>query len=242
MRETDGFELASTITLVLQANRLTKCHFKNLTADIPAKTTRESEPEPSNVRTREQLISQQDQLFETSLKVDQEKEKEKLAMDELINFKIRKHFAMKRFIEKNPEPSLSENCALVVVHHINLGRIDRFFSNSDIFETMYCWMGSLQIDPEYFVLALDRPYYVFKPSDSVLKAERRLLMMLVCELAQFHFSHRENDLNESSNNPLINCPVCGKKQEASEIETHAARCADAKYIEVFDSESEASNV
>ena len=75
-----------------------------ITADIPAKTTRESETGPSNVRTREQLISQQDQAFETSLKVDQEKEKEKLAMDELINFKIRKHFAMKRFIEKNPEP------------------------------------------------------------------------------------------------------------------------------------------
>ena len=48
-------------------------------------------------------------------------------MNELINFKIRKHFAMKRFIEKNSEPSLNENCVLVVVHHLNLGRIDRFF-------------------------------------------------------------------------------------------------------------------
>ena len=41
---------------------------------------------------------------------------------------------------------------------------------------------------------------------------------------------------------LINCPVCGKKQEASEIETRVARCADAKYIEVFKSQSETSNV
>ena len=49
-------------------------------------------------------------------------------------------------------------------------------------------------------------------------------------------------INDSSNTPLINCPVCGKKQEASEIETHAARCSDAKYIEAFDSESETSNV
>ena len=31
-----------------------------ITADIPAKTTRESEPGPSNVRTKEQLIIQQD--------------------------------------------------------------------------------------------------------------------------------------------------------------------------------------
>ena len=54
--------------------------------------------------------------------------------------------------------------------------------------------------------------------------------MSVCELAQFHFLHLENNLNESSNTPLINCPVCGKKQEAGEIETHAARCADTKYI------------
>ena len=41
-----------------------------ITVDIPAKTTRESEPGPSNVITREQLIIQQDQAFETSLKVD----------------------------------------------------------------------------------------------------------------------------------------------------------------------------
>ena len=90
-----------------------------ITADIPAKNTRESEPGPSNVITREQLISQQDHTFETSLKIDREKEKEKLAMDELTNFKIRKHFAMKRLIEKNPERSLSENYVLVVVHHVN---------------------------------------------------------------------------------------------------------------------------
>lgn len=44
-----------------------------ITANIPAKTNRESEPGPSNVRTTEQLISQQDQAFETSLKVDHEK-------------------------------------------------------------------------------------------------------------------------------------------------------------------------
>ena len=132
-------------------------------------------------------------------------------MDKLIDFKIRKHFAMKRFIEKNPEPSMSENCVLVVVHHINLGRIDRFFSNSDIFETVYCWIGSLQIDPEYFVLALDRPYYVLKPSDSVLKAERRLVMMPFCELAEFHFPHLEIDLNESSNTPLIKLSCMWKK-------------------------------
>ena len=49
-------------------------------------------------------------------------------------------------------------------------------------------------------------------------------------------------MNDSSNTPLINCPVCGKKQEGSETETPAARCSDAKYIEVFDSESETSNV
>ena len=163
-------------------------------------------------------------------------------MDELINFKIRKHFAMKRFIEKNPEPSSSENCVLVVVYHMNLGRIEMFFSNNDIFETVYCWIGSLQIDPEYFVLDLDRPYCVLKLNESVLKAKRRLVMMSVCELAQFHFPHLENDLNESSSTPLINCPVCEKKQEASETETNAARCADDKYIVVFDSESEKSNV
>ena len=67
-------------------------------------------------------------------------------------------------------------------------------------------------------------------------------MMSVFEFAQFHFPHLKNDLNESSNTPLIYCPVCGKKQEVTEIETHTARCADAKHIEVFDSESETSNV
>ena len=44
-----------------------------ITADIPAKTSRESKPGPSNVRTRGQLISRQDQVFESSLKVDLEK-------------------------------------------------------------------------------------------------------------------------------------------------------------------------
>ena len=73
-----------------------------ITTDITTKNTRESEPGRSNVIMREQLISQQDHTFETSLKVDQEKAKEKLAMDELTNFKIRKHFAMKRLIERNP--------------------------------------------------------------------------------------------------------------------------------------------
>ena len=52
-------------------------------------------------------------------------------------------------------------------------------------------------------------------------------MMSVFEFAQFHFPHLKNDLNESSNTPLIYCPVCGKKQEVTEIETHTARCADA---------------
>ena len=66
--------------------------------------------------------------------------------------------------------------------------------------------------------------------------------MSVFEFTQFHFPNLENDLNESSNTSLIKCLVCGKKQEVTEIETHTARCADAKYFEVFDSESETSNV
>ena len=96
---------------------------------------------------------------------------------------------------------------------MNLGTIDRIFSNNDIFEMVYCWIGSLKIDQKYFVLPLDRFYYVLKPSDSVLKA-----------------------------GSVLNYPVCGKKQETSEIEAHAARSADANYIEVFNSKSETSNV
>ena len=67
-------------------------------------------------------------------------------------------------------------------------------------------------------------------------------MIWVCELAQFHFPRLEKDLNESSNTPLINCPVWEKKQEAIQVETQAARSTDAKYIEAFDSKSEISYV
>ena len=69
---------------------------------------------------------------------------------------------------------------------------------------MKAWfpLQRVQMDPEHFVLALDQRYYVSKPNDSVLKAERRLVMMSVCELAQFPFPHYENNLNESSNTPL----------------------------------------
>ena len=66
-------------------------------------------------------------------------------------------------------------------------------------------------------------------------------MMSVCELAQFQFPHLENDLDESSNTPLINCHVSGKKQEVIEIESHTSRCTITKYIGIFDSESETSN-
>lgn len=53
---------------------------------------------------------------------------------------------------------------------MNLGRIDKFFSDNDIFEIVYCWIESLKIDTEYLLLVLDRPYFVLKPSDTVLKA------------------------------------------------------------------------
>ena len=66
---------------------------------------------------------------------------------------------------------------------MNLGRIDKFFSDNDIFEIVYCWRESLKIDTEYLLLVLDKPYFVLKASDTVLKAERRLVMMWVCELA-----------------------------------------------------------
>ena len=50
---------------------------------------------------------------------------------------------MEKFTEKNPKPSLCENCVIVVVHHMNLGRSDKFFSNNNISETVYYWIGSL---------------------------------------------------------------------------------------------------
>ena len=205
-----------------------------------------------HIKQRRLLIQQQDVNFHKSLEADKEKQHMTIERDRLEE-KRKKHESYIKL-----EPSLNEECILVAVNHISDGRVQRFFLVTDLFESVYHWIGSFVKTPEYFSLCFDFAGNTISPNSSVTVADRRVVMMNtetaeVVELFDSHITVNDDSTelpktpeirtSSSSNLPsetlqTLRCPVCGIAQDPRIIEAHAAACADQTFIQVLESDSD----
>ena len=91
-----------------------------------------------------------------SLRKDQEKEQTK--QEELL--RLQEEFAIQESLREAEEmrvpagPDISEVHVKVSVRHVTLGVITRKFPKSGHVGTVYDWVGSLSLTPEYFTLSM----------------------------------------------------------------------------------------
>ena len=105
---------------------------------------------------RNSLREDQDNEYLDSLRKDQEKEQAK--QEELLRrqeeFAIQENLRGAREMRVPAEPDISEVHVKVSVRHVTLGVITRKFPKSGHVGTVYDWVGSLSLTPEYFTLSM----------------------------------------------------------------------------------------
>ena len=214
-----------------------------------------------SLQERRNIVKQQDNEFQQSLKSDREKATGNIARKS--ENLIERMQGWKRMLKT--EPSLQDECIVAVVNHITKGRIQRFFYSDEKCCVLYYWIGSIAPEPEFFTLCIDKPDNVLKADISIVAAERNVIMMNVTDDQPIFFSQlvagaqnthgyqeqlqvepqRISDCSSTiqsegsshcSDELKIYCPVCGQIQNVSTIEVHASNCADRTYIEVYESD------
>ena len=75
------------------------------------------------------------------------------------------------------EPDLTEDCTLIVVKHVSLGTMQRFFRSDEKIEAVYHWIDSLAAEPELFTLKFNQQDVVVQPEEFVSIAENQILKM-----------------------------------------------------------------
>lgn len=234
-------------------------------SDFEIDPIHQSTPKVENLTTsfesRDQLIKRQNEEYENSLKADQLKEKEKKRKQEMeINKTVTKLEKEEHLISRQnarkllvpPEPCLTEECAVIAVNHVTLGRQKRLFYCDSYIEDVYNWIGSLAPEPELFQLCISAPdqgICVLNPNDKVRKAEQQILMMretsnsnLTMDIVSGSSMTIASDVvmisPELAKRKLtMRCPVCGERQSTDIIAHHADECASRKFVDVIESNS-----
>ena len=105
---------------------------------------------------RNSLGEDQDKENLDSLRKDQEKEQAK--QEELLRrqeeFAIQESLHEAREMRVLAEPDISEVHVKVLVRHVTMGVVTRKFPKSGHVGTVYDWVGSLSLTPEYFTLSM----------------------------------------------------------------------------------------
>ena len=193
---------------------------------------------------RDILVEQQNVEFSASLKIDQAKEQSKQEQSKKDNLKS-SYLLQRQMYKKSlvpPEPNLTDDAVLVVIHHTTLGRTQRFFFSNDTCENVYNWVGSLNPEPEFFSLCSGSPTNVISPASLVSTVDRTVLLMHPVEdsnltmdiIDQRQFTGENSKTSLPKKVPELMCPVCGLKQPVDEIESHASECAEQKYTQIID--------
>ena len=188
------------------------------------------------------LIEQQNTLYEESLAADKRKSiaqnKSIIAQQSNVSHKsqnLKHRMNVCSTLVPLEEPSLHDDCTLIMVNHPEKGKI-QFFNATDIFQTVYYWLGSFT--ESYFTLSIGQPsnYSIISPDTPVSKGERTVVMMNLTDTSEVFLPQLHVDgikKKESS----IKCPVCGVDKPAWSAETHASICANKRYVEVIESDS-----
>ena len=243
-------------------------HDKRIPKDTATVTLKDKQTENSNylekvrneqLKDRRSIINTQNEEFEQSLQTDKLKDKKKKEHNERNREHSLRIENMKLLLKE--EPTLHDDCVLVVVKHISLGRIQRFFLSENCFAQVYAWIHTMCKEPEYFSLCIERPGNLVFPHENVKKAEHTIVMMNIEEKQFFQLnslhclpSLPSLPITSTPISPIakddiaieempccsnfLRCPICNTKQSPSTIEAHAARCADQTYVEVVESESD----
>ena len=221
-----------------------------------------SDDREQQLQERRALIAQQDNEYQLNLQADKlkeqlkkevhEKETEQKNQDEARSNYL-KALQEQRRLHVPEEAAVSDNCCIISINHIVLGRQTRFVDSASKMETVYDWIGSLSKEYEFFELCYGYPLQVADPNESVSKFEKLVLHMRECTNSNFTMDIRfQENLTEQSANPsvrnkpqiqdrnkdrLVNCVICSLPIPAVDIESHSTACAQAKYPEIIETDS-----
>lgn len=147
---------------------------------------------------REALKQEQDHSLQCSLEADRKKEEERQKKEDDASRKIenleRKRKSRLSRVPQEPTPCHSGQNITIAVKHISQGKITRTFTEKDDMRSVYNWVGSLSLEPEYFRLSLS-PGVAIDPLSSLYCVKGTLLHMEATEDDIFdNVSNKRSDI------------------------------------------------
>ena len=86
---------------------------------------------------RENIRGQQENEYEESLSIDRSQEQERLKQEETLRKQL--HLQEARKVRVPTEPSMNEQCAVILVRHVVLGIEKRKFNTAEKISAVYLW-------------------------------------------------------------------------------------------------------
>lgn len=175
------------------------------------------------VEERRSLIAQQDKEYITSLEADKKKRQQLMEEEEKVKRQVALMEARRARVPK--EPCEGEEKVVIRVRHITQGIVERAFSPNAFMNSVYDWVGSLNLVPEEFVLSDFK--YDLLPSESVKSCSFSVLNMTTCsdmptlddEVNFKGFGGYELEETASNNNLNEDSPVTSLPSLASKAPT-----------------------
>ena len=163
----------------------------------------------STKRDKECLKCMQDKEYDNLLKVDQEKKKKVVEVDDEVSLKVNRSYEVSEsFIREQRkaklpiELGLSDQSTVVVVQHIIKGQLTRFCHPDSKYEGIYNSIGAFYESPLYFYLKTD-PINRVDPNEVV--GERDVvLFMEETTLEDYSEFLSFCDTMENTTNPMNN--------------------------------------
>ena len=141
----------------------------------------------NDIEERRRLIAEQDNEYIASLEADQKKRQQLIAEEEKVKRQVALMEARRARVPE--EPCEGEEKVVIRVRHITLGIVERAFAPTTFMNTVYDWVGSLNLVPEEFVLSDFRSDVL--PSESVESCSFSVLNMTACS----HTPSLDEDVN-----------------------------------------------
>ena len=141
----------------------------------------------NDIEERRRLIAEQDKEYIASLEADQKKRLQLIAEEEKVKRQVPLMEARRARVPE--EPCEGEEKVVIPVRHITQGIVERAFAPNTFMNTVYDWVGSLNLVPEEFVLSDFRSDLL--PSESVESCSFSVLNMTTCS----HTPSLDEDVN-----------------------------------------------
>ena len=176
----DDFQSANAQSIVIPEENLDDLYSNDSWITNPV--TRNSTTLIGTTDDRMKLIAEQNCAYEQALQEDKRKDEQVATMKEDLRRLEDTRAARSARVPR--EPAIGEPRVRVVVQHVTEGKLSRYFPSGTAAQSVYDWIGSYALEPEFFSLCEYPGRSVIGRFESIENIGRSVLYMKAAETAE----------------------------------------------------------